>query len=245
MRKAYPLRYTQSGMIFMGPEDDCDGVVDEMLESGYSEEFCVALDWNPAFIADLMYAGFLVMSTRLEEDSDGPAQTLVLPKLHLERSALFFGNLHIKKSIRRFLPRYELRFDEDYGAIVGNCVKAWGPGWVTPELVRAFALIRKATEGVPWGMCPPRPVCFGAYREGRLVAGEFGVRCGRVYTSYSGYHDEPDSGTAQMILMIKWLEENGFAFLDFGMPLDYKTELGAVNISPAEFVRRFRGGRNC
>jgi Leu/Phe-tRNA-protein transferase len=238
---AYRLRYTHSGMIFMGPEDDCDAVVDIMLETGYSEEFCVANDWNPAFIANLLYAGFLVMSTRLDDGEEAPA--IVLPKLHLERSALFFGNLHIKKSIKRYLSRYELRFDTDFDAIVGNCVKTWGPDWVTPELVRAFGIIREASEGLSPDKCPARPVCFGAYRDGRLVAGEFGVRCGRVYTSYSGYHDEPNAGTVQMILMVRWLEENGFAFLDFGMPLNYKTELGAVNIAPAEFVRRFREGR--
>ena len=46
-----------------------------------------------------------------------------------------------------------------------------------------------------------------------------------------------------MILMIRALEEAGFAFLDFGMPLDYKTGLGARNISPEEFVDLFRNAQ--
>jgi Leu/Phe-tRNA-protein transferase len=239
--KAYPLRYTRFGMIFMSPEDDCDGVVDAMLKTGYSEEFCIALEWEPDFIARLMKAGFLVMSETIPEDEgsppDAPSQDIVLPKLHLVRSALFFPDLHIKKSIRPYLSRYELRYDTDFETIVQKCLAAHGEGWLTPSLIKALFTLRQQ------GSASPRPVSFGLYREGELKAGEFGIVCDRVYTSYSGYKEEKNSGTVQMILMVKWLEQNGFSFLDFGMPLDYKTDLGARDISPEEFVRIFRAGR--
>jgi Leu/Phe-tRNA-protein transferase len=227
----YPLRYTSSGLIFMGPEDDCDTVVDIMLDTRYSEEFCVALDWDPAFIARLMRAGFLVMSEKAEESI-----ACVLPKLHLVRSALLFHELHVKKSVRRFLERYELRFDHDFETIVKNCVKTHGDYWLTPELLKALASIRSGGGSV-------RPVSFGLYKNGKLAAGEFGVVSGRVYTSYSGYHDEDNSGTVQMILMARFLERAGFAFLDFGMPLDYKTGLGAQNLGPEQFVSMFRAAQ--
>jgi Leu/Phe-tRNA-protein transferase len=85
-----------------------------------------------------------------------------------------------------------------------------------------------------------RPESFALYRDGNLVAGEFGVRSGRVYTSYSGYYDENNAGTVQLILTARYLQERGDAFFDLGMPLDYKTDLGATDISPEEFVKRFR-----
>jgi hypothetical protein len=44
----------------------------------------------------------------------------------------------------------------------------------------------------------------------------------------------------QLILATRWLRDNGFAFFDLGMPLDYKIDLGAVDISPEEFVLLFR-----
>jgi len=46
-----------------------------------------------------------------------------------------------------------------------------------------------------------------------------------------------------MIKMAQWLEKTGFDFLDLGMPLDYKTDLGARDISPRRFVELFRAGR--
>jgi Leu/Phe-tRNA-protein transferase len=232
-------------MIFMGPEDDCGAVVDAMLASGYSEEFCLALDWDPDFIARLMKAGFLVMSESFQDKAVGKMD-IVLPKLHLVRSVLFFPRLHVKKSIRRFLARYELRFDTDFEEILRKCLDTHGDGWLTGALVRSLFILRKKSLAPETkGQGPvPRPVSFGVYRNGELKAGEFGVICGRVYTSYSGYTEEDNAGTVQMILMVRWLENAGFDFLDFGMPLEYKTRLGAQNLMPAEFVKLWRNAQN-
>lgn len=239
----YPLRYLPTGHIFIGPGDDCDGVVDAMLETEYSGEFCVARDFEEDFIRRLMEAGFLVMSAELrdfEDGDNGPAAPepffILLPKLHLVRSALFFPELHIKKSIRRFLSYYELKVNTDFVRILDTCVQIHGAAWLTPPLVRILKDLH------PGGL-QPRPVSFGVYREGKLKAGEIGVIAGRVYTSYSGYYEEDNAGTVQMILMAKWLEKAGFSFLDLGMPLDYKTDLGARDISPGQFVELFRSAR--
>ena len=211
-----------------------------MLATGYDKDFCVALDFSPAFIARLMQAGFLVMSASFEDLVAEPAELacVLLPKLHLVRSALFFENLHIKKSIRRYLPKYQLRPDADFERIVDRCVEVHGADWLTPPLITAIKQMRRMPElGV-------YPTSFALYREGKLVAGEFGIRCGRIYTSYSGYYDEGNAGTVQLILAAQHLRDRGDVFFDLGMPLDYKTDLGAVDISPQEFVKLFRGGGN-
>jgi Leu/Phe-tRNA-protein transferase len=232
-------------MIFMDPGDDCGAVVDAMLKTRYSEEFCLALDWDLDFIARLMKAGFLVMSETVF-DEDEKARDIILPKLHLVRSALFFPDLHIKKSIKPLLKRYELRYDTDFDIIVEKCLKTHGDGWLTPSLISAIFALRDARDsGENAALAGIRPVSFGVYRDGELKAGEFGIVCNRVYTSYSGYREENNVGTVQMILMIRWLEDRGFDFLDFGMPLEYKTDLGAKDISPKRFVELFRRSSSC
>ena len=179
----YPLRYTPMGLIFMGPEDDCDTVVDIMLATGYDEEFCIGLDWDPQFIARLMKAGFLVMSQTLTNEDDTEIsfkQDIVLPKLHLVRSALFFQNLHIKRSIKPFLSRYELRFDPGFETVVNKCLETHGSGWLTPSLVRTLFLLREQSPQPDPVLVPrefPQPVSFSLYRNGELKAGEFGVLC--------------------------------------------------------------------
>jgi Leu/Phe-tRNA-protein transferase len=228
------MRYTSDGYLVILPEDDPRLIVDAMLETGYSEEFCISPAFDPDFIARLMEAGFLVMSAGFRDEGDDNDFYILLPKLHLTRSALFFENLHIKKSVKRYLNRYELRADSDFDYIVDRCVEIHGNDWLTPPLVDAIRTIReKAASNV-------RPVSFSLYRDGKPVAGEFGVRAGGVYTSYSGYYDESNAGTVQLILTARYLQDNGYAFFDLGMPLGYKTALGATDISPEEFVRRFR-----
>ena len=233
----YPLRYLQSGYVFFDPEDDCDRVVDAMLDTGYSEEFCLAGDFDGDFISRLMEAGFLVMSADIKNEDQSESFFILLPKLHLERSVLFFPELHIKKNIRRLLSRYELRVNSDFNLILDKCVQIHGADWLTPPLVEILKNMHLRKD------LRTMPVSFGVYREGELLAGEIGVVTGRVYTSYSGYFEESNVGTIQIILMIRWLEKTGFDFLDFGMPLDYKTFLGARNIKPNRFVELFRAAR--
>ncbi len=235
------LRYTSFGWIYISPEDDCDAIVDAMLETEYSEEFCIAEGFDPEFTARLMEAGFLVMSVNIG-DEDKP-RYIMLPKLHLERSALFFENLHIKKSIRRFLGRYELRADAEFDRIIDRCVEKHDSDWLSPPLIDCIKKIRRsALENAAFKIAPHAyPASFGLYRDGKLAAGEFGVVCGSVYTSYSGFYEEDNAGTVQMILTARYLQKHGFYFYDLGMPMDYKTALGAEDISPDAFVQLFRG----
>ncbi|MDR0322249.1 MAG: GNAT family N-acetyltransferase [Treponema sp.] len=238
------LKYTQSGFIYISPSDDCKAVVSAMLETDYNEEFCLAVDFSPEFVVRLMEAGFLVMSMQFPEDEETKKEGfyILLPKLHLVRSALFYENLHIKRSVRRLLKKYELRADADFDLVIDRCVEKHGTEWLTPPLIKSIKTIREY-EGTGSPLSPTSnayPASFALYRDGVLVAGEFGVVCGKVYTSYSGFYDENNAGTVQIIQTVRYLQEHGFSFLDMGMPLDYKNDLGAVDITPREFVRLFR-----
>jgi Leu/Phe-tRNA-protein transferase len=228
------LHYTADGFLVIQPQDDPRRIVDAMLGTGYNEEFCLSLDFDPDFIARLMEAGFLVMSTRLSREN----AFILLPKLHLTRSVLFFDTIHIKKSIKRYLGSFELCFDTDFDRIVDRCIEIHGDDWLTPPLITVIRHIRlHKTRGI-------YPASFALYHDGKLVAGEFGVIAGKVYTSYSGYYDESNAGTVQLILTALYLQEHGFAFFDLGMPMEYKTDLGAIDVNPAEFVTLFRAARN-
>ncbi|MCL2764797.1 MAG: GNAT family N-acetyltransferase [Treponema sp.] len=236
------LKYTVSGYLYISPEDDCHDIVDAMLATDYNEEFCIAVDFSADFVTRLMEAGFLVMSMNISA-GEGEPQYILLPKLHLTRSALFFENLHVKKSVRRLLGKYELRANTDFQYIIDRCVEKHGADWLTPPLVDCIKKIRDLNGQEQQSLSPwahPWPASFALYRDGELAAGEFGIVCGRVYTSYSGFYNEDNAGTVQIILAARYLQEHGFSFFDMGMPLDYKARLGAIDISPDEFVRLFR-----
>jgi len=233
------LHYTSAGFLIIRPEDNLYRIVNALLETGYNKDFCVSPDFDSAFIARLMKAGFLVMSSKIldpeiEDDAD---YFILLPKLHLIRSVLFFNNLHIKKSIKRHLDRFEICFDTDFDYILDRCIQVHGDDWLTPPLTAAIRDIRRNRLHEVY------PVSFALYQNGNLVAGEFGIISGRVYTSYSGYYDESNAGTVQLILATRYLQKHGFAFFDLGMPLDYKTALGATDVNPQEFINHFRASQ--
>jgi Leu/Phe-tRNA-protein transferase len=231
------LRYTQSGHVFISPKDDPVKIASALEQSGYEEEFCIARDFGEDFIARLMSAGFMVMSAKMETDSGD--DFILLPKLHLERSVIIFPAFRESKSIVRLIPRYELKAGADFGRILDGCKAAHGDDWLTTPLVKSITSLqaRAGAADMPAG---PLPFSFALYRNGSLAAGEFGVISGKVYTSYSGFHAENSAGTVQMILTARWLRERNFAFWDLGMPMDYKTRLGAQNISRGRFLELFR-----
>jgi Leu/Phe-tRNA-protein transferase len=230
------LWYTASGFILVFPKDDPDAVLDAIVQSGYREEFCLALSHESSFLARLMKAGFLVMSEYIHPAVNN--DIIIEPMHHLKRSVLFLDRVHEGRTIQRFLPRYELAFDRDFDRIIERCAEVYGEGWLTKPLIKAIRSVKAL------GKKEVTPAAFGVYRNGELKAGEFGVIAGRVYTSYSGYHDESNAGKAQMILAARWLRERGFAFWDLGMTLEYKDKLGAVNVSLSEFLELFRKARN-
>jgi Leu/Phe-tRNA-protein transferase len=209
-----------------------DLIVRVIGSENYEEEFCIARDFSPAFIANLMARGFLVMSMKIDESENEPI-TILMPKHHLVRNALFFDKLHISKSVKRFLNRYELKVDDNFELILQRCVETHDDAWLTKDLCASLVSL--------WNnpIVPVKMFAFGLYRDEKLVAGEIGVVVGKVYTSYSGFKTENNSGRVQMIKTAKWLEENGFAFWDLGMPLDYKYTFGAVDIFKDEFLERF------
>lgn len=245
------IAITPSGHFFIEPVIDADTLIDAIIAADYSEEFCISRSFSPAFVAELMYSGFLVMSARLVADEDEAGDSsggktsggryILLPKHHLTRNVLFFDDLHVSKTagrmIKRNSPAYDLRINADYDRIVENCVARHGDDWLTKPLLASLSRIRKS------GGLPVFPCSFGLYRNGELCAGEFGVVTGRVYTSYSGYHDGNSEGTIQMIMTARYLQDNGFDFWDLGMPLDYKYTLGARDIGIKEFIEIFRRAR--
>ncbi len=77
-----------------------------------------------------------------------------------------------------------------------------------------------------------------------LIAGEVGYIIGKTYTSLSGFSSRENKyanyGTLQLVLLSKYLENNGFEFWNLGHPhMEYKQRLGCVKHSRIEFLKRW------
>jgi Leu/Phe-tRNA-protein transferase len=233
LQKSEKFNYFEPGIIFLTEDDDPKEAIDTIINTNYPFEYCWGENFKPLFLSRLILEGFYIMSRRTRKN-DGTVSYLMQAMHHLSRSILFFDNIKTTKTVKRLLNKYELKPFDNIEMIIDKCVEIHGSEWLSPMLVQSMKEIAKADD--------PKVtfIAFGLYMEGKLVAGDFGTLVGRIYSSYSGFHLESNSGSVQMILTAKYLERNGFAFWDLGMPLKYKSDLGAKTINLEYFTQLWR-----
>jgi len=218
--------YLDYGLLLILEKNNPDEAIDLIINTNYPYEYCVGDNFNIQFLVNLIKSGFYVMSQYYEHGK----KYIMEAMHHLSKSVLFFDKLHIKKSIKKLLPKYELRENAEFEKIVDKCIEIHNDGWLTKPLVAAIKEIYRINDpDVSF-------ISFGLYKDGKLVAGEFGTKVGRIYSSYSGYREENNSGTVQMILTAQHLEKAGYAFWDLGMPIEYKGTLGARILNLEDFI---------
>jgi Leu/Phe-tRNA-protein transferase len=222
--------YLDFGSILILEENNPDEAIDLIINTYFPYEFCVGVNFKVPFLTKLIKSEFYVMSQYYKQNDT----YIMIATHHLTKSVLFFDRLHIKKSIKKYLSKYELRIDAEFEKIVDKCIENHDDKWLTKPLVDAIKEIHRQNN-------PDATfISFGLYRDGKLVAGEFGTKVGRIYSSYSGYHEESNSGTVQMILTAQHLERTGYAFWDLGMSMDYKKSFGAKVRNLEDFIFLWR-----
>lgn len=227
-------------------DDAVAAIVHDTLEGDY----CWSLEFSPPFIRSLCSLGFLPICSEL---GGGTGLFVLLPKLHERRCVLQFDALHVPKKLRRRIARegVTLTVDDAFDAVIAGCLRQHGAeAWLHPPLRSALAALRaedEAARGTAVGggrtdggeAGGARTCCFALWRGDELVAGEFGVVCGRVYTSFSGFYTADGAGAMQMVLTAKLLAAAGFAWWDLGCEHEYKRAHGAQALPRRDFLDSF------
>lgn len=204
------------------------------------------LDWSPKFWIEQAKSGFI--ATSIELGLEEPLQ-LLLPEIQRAYGVLDWENLHVSRSMKRWMESdhcgrggYQLRVGIDFRDVLGGIARSHPQNWMEG---RYHELLGELAAGA-WDGFELLPV--GMYDGGgRLVAGEMGVRTGKVYTSLTGFMDRRDPdlknvGKLQLIRLAEWLQDEGFAFWNLGHPhMQYKLDLGAVITERKGFLKRLWG----
>ena len=235
-------------------------IIDTIIETDYESNYICSLSFDFGFITELMANGFFVKTIRLAltsneifTDTKGEINEILNTfntkynrKEELKYVCNYFSfnfdkirqiinlnkPIYIGKTNRRLIKKYELCIDKDLDIILENCVKYHGSAWITPMFIELIRNINKLNYNI-------RIKTFGIYQNGELKAGEFGVVSGKIYTSYSGYYEKSSAGNIQMIMMLQYLQDNGFTYCDMGGTVkiyEYKYKLGAENMTRKEYA---------
>ena len=213
-------------------------IVDFMIQK-YPYDFTWTQSFEPEWFKEIMKVGFLPIASKYG------GLVICLPKLHQHRCVMtpIYDSLLVHKSTRKKSRGYEISVDQDFEGVIRGCRKQHGYNWLYPEVVKSFRLMfRTRTDKDDltihsvelWD------------EKGNLVAGELGyVTCNSVYTSLTGFREGTGStGTIQLCALGRHLASRGFVMWDLGMGMDYKTKMGAKNMSRANFVKSLRNARS-
>jgi len=192
-------------------------------------------DFSAEYYVAQAKAGFIAVS--MEQDDE----LLLTPEIQKSYAVLHFDDLHISRKVKKLIKRKNLQieiaeeFEEVYIRIKAFHSITW--------LKREYLEVLKAVNRLESEDC--RVVTVMIRDNGVSIAGEVGYIIGRTYTSLAGFSSREKQyanyGTAQLVLLAQYLEENDFAFLNLGQPyMPYKLDLGAKVYEREEFLEIWR-----
>ncbi|WP_047866535.1 leucyl/phenylalanyl-tRNA--protein transferase [Rubrobacter aplysinae] len=149
------------------------------------------------------------------------------------RAVLELDELHVSKSLRRTIRsgRYEVRVDEDFGAVIRSCAELRPERretWIDDDIIAAFEGLYE--RGLAHSV--------EAYREGRLVGGLYGVSLGGAFMGESMFSRERDASKVCLYHLVERLRARGFVLLDCQIQNDHMQSLGTREIPESEYLRR-------
>ncbi len=150
------------------------------------------------------------------------------------RCLLFPGELHMSKSMRRFMKRtnYRVTKNNSFSKVIRNCKEVPREGqqgtWITEDMVDAYTELHRL------GFAHS----YEVWDDDLLVGGLYGVEmrgyfCGESMFSYRSNA----SKLALVHLYREMIIEKGYAFIDFQVINPHSESLGAREIPRDEFLR--------
>lgn len=204
-------------------------------------EFSLAPSFHPRVIEAAVLRGIFPMTTLIWK------QAMPAYKLHHERCVFDYTNgslPHVRRSTVKKAGRYRFVINRDADAMARALVmldqeqgKRHGRSWLCPELARALLFIQRNPEQFPnvkifvWELY--------SIANDELAAVEIGYAVGRIYTSMTGAYapNHASAGSLQLAVTGTYLMKLGFRLWDFGMAMTYKVEMGASEISRADWIQ--------
>jgi len=147
------------------------------------------------------------------------------------RGVIPLDGLHVSRSLRRSIPRFEIRMDTLFTEVVRACGDPSRPGrWITSPIVDAYTTL----FDLGWGHS------VEVYEGGELVGGLYGLRIERFFAGEAMFHTSTDASKVALVALVGWLNDTGAELLDVQWVTDHLATLGAVAIPRAEYLARLQ-----
>ena len=143
------------------------------------------------------------------------------------RGVLPLDGLRISRSLRKAVPRFEVRVDTAFGEVVRACADPSREGrWITADVERAYARL----HALGWAHS------VECWRDGELVGGLYGVAVGGLFAGESMFHTKRDASKVALMALVQLMRDTGLQLLDVQWCTGHLASLGAVEVSRANYL---------
>ena len=228
--------YKQPQVYYVDLQKLNDELFFESICSNMQNSYYWSDDWSTEFYITLAKKGFI--STTY----DTKGGLVLLPELQYDYAVLDFEDLHISKKVKKLLVKdnYKFTIDTKFDEVLDSFEKFHKYNWLKGryvELLKSLHLQKRDDFKL-------FSVEVSSKDDEVLIAGEVGYMINNIYTSLTGFSLREkyynNYGKLQMVLLAKYLEENGVRFWNLGHPhMSYKIDLGAKIYTRSQFLKRW------
>lgn len=155
------------------------------------------------------------------------------------RGVLRPGDLHVSRSLRRALPRFQVSLDRDFAAVVAACADPRRPhGWISTEYQQSYEQL----HALGWAHS------IEVWDEaGHLAGGLFGVEAGGLFAAESKFHVRTDASKVAVVALVALLAADGDRrrVIDVQWATPHLASLGVTEVSRAEYLQRLPAVLSC
>ncbi len=145
------------------------------------------------------------------------------------RGIIPIDGLHVSRSLRRSMRRFDVRMDTRFREVVVACGDPSRPGrWITKPIVDAYSEL----FDLGWAHS------VEVYEHDELVGGLYGLRIEGFFAGEAMFHTATDASKTALVGLVEWLAETSAELLDVQWVTDHLATLGAVAVPRREYLRR-------
>jgi leucyl/phenylalanyl-tRNA---protein transferase len=145
------------------------------------------------------------------------------------RGVLAPDAVHVSRSLRRSLRRFEVSMDRAFEAVIGGCAAPTRPsGWITPAMRAAYLRLHHlgwAHSVEVWD------------EEGGLAGGLYGVEVGGLFAAESKFYRRTDASKVAVVALAERLRDaGGPRLIDVQWTTPHLERLGARDVPRRDYL---------
>jgi len=148
------------------------------------------------------------------------------------RGILPLQGLHVSRTLRRSVRRFEIRIDTEFEAVMRGCADPKRPhGWIDRKFIAAYTALHE----LGWAHSVET---WQEDEQGRtvLVGGLYGVAIGGLFAAESKFHRVTDASKVAVVALVDRMRAGGGTLLDVQWTTPHLASLGAIDVPRARYL---------